>query len=267
MIKGTLRKLKSELNSDTSAVNYWLPVGDEFVALNELVGKNLTLQFTGNIYCIDTGKKIKKSYGQGYSWESFITLAACDQCIFQPELCHYARGTCRQPRWGEEHCMQPHIVYLSLTSDLKVGITRKTQVPTRWIDQGAVKAIKLCEVKDRLTSGNVEVELAKTFGDKTNWRNMLKNQVEDQDLVKAKKEVLKKYAELFKKYDCQETDDEVFEFQYPVEKYPEKVSALNFDKKANVSGVLKGIKGQYLIFENGVINIRKFQGYEVEVEY
>ncbi len=266
MTTGTLRKLKSELNNDTHQVQYWLPVGEEFIPLNDLVGKDLTLSFTGNIYCIDTGKKIKKAYGQGYSWESFVTLPECDQCIFQPELCHYSRGTCRDPKWGEEHCLKPHVIYISLTSGLKVGITRKTQVPTRWVDQGAVKAIRLCEVKDRLTSGKIEIEIAKELGDKTNWRNMLKNNYEDQDLKKIKNSVLEKYGGLLEKHQVEVSDDQVFEFKYPVESYPEKVSSLNFDKTPEVGGKLVGVKGQYLIFDKGVINIRKFQGYEVKVE-
>ena len=261
---GKLKKLKTE-KQDT--VKYWLPFGDESILLNDLIGKQVSLNFTGNIYCIDTGKKIKKAYGQGYSWESFITLPECDQCIFQPELCHYSRGTCRDPKWGEQHCLKPHVVYLSLTSGVKVGITRKTQVPTRWMDQGAVKAIKICEVKDRLTSGKVEVEIAKDMADKTNWRNMLKNVYTDVDLLSIKASVLKKHEKLFSTHKVEISDDEVYEFNYPVEQYPEKVSSFNFDKKSEVSGKLMGIKGQYLIFDTGVINIRKYQGYEVNLEY
>lgn len=263
MKTGTLRKLKSEKQS---TVQYWLPLGEEAIFLNDLIGKEVKLTFTGNIYCIDTGKKIKKAYGQGYSWDSFVTLPECDQCIFQPELCHYARGTCRDPEWGETHCLKPHVVYLSLTSGLKVGITRKTQVPTRWIDQGAVKAIKICEVKDRITSGKVEVEIAKEVADKTNWRNMLKNEYQDVDLKKAKTEIVKKFEKLLADNKAEVADDEVYEFNYPVEVYPAKVSSFNFDKKPEVGGKLMGVKGQYLIFDTGVINIRKFQGYEINLE-
>lgn len=261
---GTLKKLNS---THQDIVQYSLPIGDEVVQLNELIGKSIVLEHTGNIYCIDTGKKIKKSYGQGFSWESFTTLPQCDTCIFKPELCHYSRGTCRDAKWGEEYCLKPHVIYISLTSGLKVGITRKTQVPTRWIDQGAVKAIKLCEVKDRLTSGVIEVEIARELGDKTNWRNMLKNNYEDQDLKEVKANVLKKFSGLLEKHKVDISDDEVYEFNFPVESYPTKVSAFNFDKEKRIEAVLMGIKGQYLIFDTGVINIRKFQGYEVKLEY
>ena len=264
MKKGILRKLKSQKKE---IVEYQLPLTDELVSLNKLIGKKISLNHTGRKFCIDTGKEVKKTYGQGYSWESFVTLPECDQCIFQPELCHYAKGTCRNSKWGEDHCLKPHVIYLSLTSNLKIGITRKVNVPGRWVDQGAVKAIKLCEVKDRLTSGKIETEIAKSMKDKTNWRNMLKNVYVDKDLVKEKKKVLKDYKELLEKHSAVIADDEVYEFNYPVEVYPEKVSSFNFDKNPMIEATLMGIKGQYLIFDSGVINIRKFQGYEVELSY
>ena len=262
MKTGNIRKLKSKFGS---SIEYFLPLSGEDIAINPLIGKHITLNFTGKINCIHTGKELKKAYGQGYSWESFITLPECDQCIVKPELCHYSKGTCRDSNWGEEHCMQPHVIYLSLTSGSKIGITRKTQVPTRWIDQGAVKAIKLCEVKNRLTSGLIEIEVAKEVGDKTNWRNMLKNIYPEVDLLELKKEILNKYGDLLKKFEAEVLDDEIYEFNYPVESYPEKVKSYNFDKNPTIDDKLIGVKGQYLIFENGVINMRKFQGYEVEL--
>lgn len=267
MKTGSLLKLNSKYSAAEKTVHYELPLGGELLSLNELVGKALSLEFTGNIYCVKTDKKIKKSYGQGYSWESYITSPECDKCIFRPELCHYSAGTCRDSEWGEQHCLQPHIIYLSLTSGVKIGITRKSQLPTRWIDQGAVRAIKLCEVKDRLTSGRVEVEIAKVLSDKTNWRNMLKNVYDEIDLVEMKKNILEKFSPLLEKNQATICSDDVFTFAYPVDKYPEKVTAFNLDKDPRVQGTLWGVKGQYLIFDTGVINIRKFQGYEVKVVY
>ena len=264
MNKGTLHKIHTE---HISPVSYKLKLADDEINLNDLIGKDLKLSYTGNIYCIDTGKKIKKSYGQGYSFESFMTLPECDQCIFKPELCHFAAGTCRDPEWGKSRCFKPHVIYISLTSGIKIGITRQTQVPTRWIDQGAVKAIKLCTVKDRFTSGLIEVEIAKELGDKTNWRNMLKNVYEDKDLKQVKHDVMTRYKALLEKYDAEIADDEVYHFEYPVLEYPQKISSLNFDKNPIIESKLIGIKGQYLIFESGVINIRKYQGYEVTLEY
>lgn len=261
---GYIRKLKSK---HEDIVDYTLPLSDDSLHLNPLIGKPVKLTHTGNKQCIASGKSIKKTYAQGYSWESFITLPQCDQCIVKPELCHFSKGTCRDESWGEANCMQAHIIYLSVTSDMKIGITRKTQVPTRWIDQGAVMALPILEVKNRLTSGVIEVEIAKTMSDKTNWRNMLKNKYPEVDLLKAKEEILKKHADLIKKHDAKILDEDIYTFNFPVEKYPEKVSSFNFDKNPTVEGVLMGVKGQYLIFDKGVINMRKFQGYEIEVDF
>lgn len=264
MKTGNILKLKSQHND---IVEYSLPIGEELLPLNPLIGKNIKISFDGIINDLQTGEQIRKSYGQGYSWENFVTLPQCDQCIFQPELCHYSVGTCRDPKWGEEHCFKPHVIYLANSSELKVGITRESQVPTRWIDQGATQALPIAKVKDRLTSGLIEVELAKKYGDKTNWRKMLSGKVDELNLVGIKKTILKDFEKLFKKFDVEILDDKVYTFNFPVEKYPEKVSALSLDKKPVIEGELQGIKGQYLILECGVFNVRKHQGYKVSVEY
>jgi len=261
MKTGNLLKLKTKKTDNN--VNYSLPIGDDLIDLNPLIGSEITLEFTGIINCIDTGKVIKKSFSQGYSWESFVTKPFCDSCMFKPELCHFSVGTCRDPKWGEKHCFKPHIIYLANSSELKIGITRETQVPTRWMDQGASFALPILKVKDRYTSGLIEVEIAKKLGDKTNWRKMLKGDVDDIDLLKIKKEVLKEFKALIEKYEAEILPDELYTFEYPVENYPTKVTTLSFDKTAKIEGKLQGIKGQYLIFDHGVLNIRKHQGYEV----
>lgn len=259
---GVLKKMNSVYGD---VVKYQLPLGDEVVELNELVGKKLKLEFTNNIYCVATGKKIKKSYGQGYSWEAFTTLPECDTCIVKPELCHYAYGTCRDPKWGEKHCLQPHIIYLANSSQLKVGITRKANVPTRWIDQGASFALPILEVKDRRTSGLIEIEIAKVMGDKTNWRRMLKNDIEDVDLKKARDQVFKEFKDLIEKHGAKIITDDILAFEYPNLRYPEKISSLNLNKNPIIEGELIAVKGQYLIFDCGALNVRKHQGYEVKL--
>lgn len=264
MIKGDIRKLESK--HDTP-VSYWLELGGDKIPLNELIDKEIKLSHTGKIHCIETGKEIKKSYGQGYSWEQFITLAQCDTCIVKPELCHYANGTCREPEWGEAHCMQPHIIYLANTGSVKIGITRKKNIPTRWIDQGASFALPIMEVKDRRTSGLIEVEIAKVMGDKTNWRKMLKNELDDVDLMATKDKVLNEFKDLIKKFDAKVLDEEIRSFEYPNMKFPEKVSSLSLDKKPIIESKLIAIKGQYLIFECGALNMRKHQGYEITLEH
>lgn len=266
MTAGNLLKLKSTLNADNT-VDYALPLGEELIPMNPLIGKKIKLEFTGQINCLATGKKIKKSYGQGYSFESYMTLASCDFCIVRPELCHFKKGTCREPSWGEENCMKPHVVYLANSSGLKVGITRRSQVPTRWIDQGASAAIELFEVKSRLLSGLIEVELAKGINDKTNWRKMLAGEPVAIDLLSEKKKIIEKYQDLIKKHDAIIMPDEIREISYPVLRVPHKISSLSFDKNPIIDEELLGIKGQYLIFESGVINLRKHQGYFLNLEF
>lgn len=239
------------------------------VELNPLLGKHLTLKFSGEIHCIHCERKTSKSFNQGYCYPCFKKLAQCDTCIIQPEKCHYHLGSCREPAWGEEQCFQPHLVYLANTSGLKVGITRKTQMPTRWMDQGAVAALPLFEVADRLTSGKVETLLAQSLKDKTAWQAMLKNQVPDLDLQQEARQVVADYqqelAELLG-FSLQQLNFQPLHFNYPVLNYPSKVKSLNPEKTPVVEGQLLGIKGQYLLLDTGVINLRKFAGYVVDFQ-
>jgi hypothetical protein len=192
----------------------------------------------------------------------------------KPETCHYAAGTCREPQWGETFCFQPHIVYLANSSGVKVGITRKTQLPTRWIDQGAVQALPLFEVDSRYISGLFEVSLANYVSDKTSWQQMLKNNVVSLDLPALRDELLAKRAEHLLEIQHQFgeaairylAEAESLQINYPVLEYPAKIKSLSFDKDPCVEGILQGIKGQYLLLDTGVINMRKFAGYELEVD-
>ena len=165
-MKGFIRKMKTEL---ASPVHYQLPVGDDLFDLNSRLGKTLKLNFTGQLQCLNCSRPTKKSFSQGYCYPCFKKLAACDLCIMKPETCHYAAGTCREPEWGQANCMITHFVYLANSSGLKVGITRHTQVPTRWIDQGAIQALPIYKVQTRLDSGRLETTLGTMVKDKTNW--------------------------------------------------------------------------------------------------
>jgi len=267
--KGTLNKMRASLDGD---VHYRLPVGDELVDLKPFIGQSITLTHTGNIFCSSCGKKTKKSYSQGHCFVCMKKLASCDMCIMKPETCHYDQGTCREPQWGEENCMVDHFVYLSNTSSLKVGITRHTQIPTRWIDQGATQGLPIFKVKTRYISGLIEVELAKHIADKTNWRTLLKGDGEPIDLAQRFEELLPLVEEKIAQIKAQFGDDaievlsnEITPISYPVLEHPVKITSHNFDKNPEVTGTLQGIKGQYMIFDTGVINIRKFTSYEVEV--
>ena len=271
MTTGVIRKMVVEA---TEPVSYWLPMGEERLEVQPLLGSQISLEFTGQIYCIECGRKTTKSFNQGYCFPCLRSLAACDMCIVKPELCHYDQGTCREPAWGESHCMRPHVVYLANSSGLKVGITRASQVPTRWIDQGAVQALPLYEVDSRLQSGWLEVALKRYISDRTDWRAMLKGDPSQLDLLVKRDRLLgEASADLAQ---CQlkigsasmrlvEGAQEA-RFKYPVLVYPEKIKAHNFDKKARVEGCLQGVKGQYMILDTGVLNIRKFAGYEVDLQ-
>ncbi len=267
---GCLRKMKTEL---THPVSYRLPLSDQLVDLNPLIGQQLTLRYSGRFFCIHCNRKSSKSFNQGYCYPCFISLAQCDMCIMKPESCHYDKGTCREPEWGEAFCFQPHYVYLANSTGIKVGITRQTQIPTRWIDQGAVQALPILKVQSRYISGLVEVVIANHVSDKTSWQRMLKNQLESVDLLARRDELLTEcrtdLTGLTQRFGAQALEylpeAEVVDIQFPVNVYPLKVKSFNFDKQPEVSGVLQGIKGQYLMFDTGVLNIRKFAGYEVEL--
>lgn len=269
-ITGTLAKMRASLLN--GEVQYRLPVGDEEVALNAFIGKTLTLTHTGNIFCCSCGKKTKKSYSQGHCFVCMKKLASCDMCIMKPETCHFSEGTCREPQWGEDNCFVDHYVYLSNTSSIKVGITRHTQIPTRWIDQGATQGLPIAKVKNRLISGLVEIELAKLIADKTNWRTLLKGNNEPLALKEAALELLPQVEEAIAKIQAEHGEDSVelldeniLDITFPVNEFPTKIVSHNFDKNPEVTGVLNGIKGQYLLFDTGVINIRKFGSYEITV--
>lgn len=267
---GCLEKMITNL---TNPVSYHLPIGEQQILLNPFIGEKIELVYTGKIFCIHCGNKTKKSFNQGYCYPCFLRLAECDMCIMKPETCHYAKGTCRDPNWGETHCFQPHIVYLANSSGIKVGITRKTQVPTRWIDQGAIQALPIMEVSSRHISGLIEVCLAEYVSDKTNWQQMLKNKVEILDLVNIRNALLieceTKLINMQVDWDSNALklldNAEIIDIHYPVLEYPSKIKSFNFDSIPKIAGILLGIKGQYLIFDTGVINIRKYAGYEIEL--
>ena len=267
---GNLRKMKVDL---MSPVQYQLPLSDQLVNLNDFLGERISLIYRGQINCIHCDRTVKKTFSQGYCYPCFISLAQCDLCIMKPETCHFEAGTCREPAWAEDFCFQPHYVYLANSSGVKVGITRETQIPIRWIDQGAVQALPIIKVQSRYISGLIEVVIAKHVSDKTSWQRMLKDQVEAVDLELKRDELLKECeAEITDiKTKVGDTaievlkETEVVDIHFPVEVYPNKVKSLNFDKTPEISGILQGIKGQYLLFDTGVINIRKFSGYEVEL--
>lgn len=256
---GNIQKMYTTLKDDNAL--YQLPISDEMVDMNALVGQEISIKFNGEITCSHCGVATRKSYSQGFCYPCCQNLARCDLCIMRPETCHHHLGTCREPEWGINNCFTPHIVYLALSSGVKVGITRKSNVPSRWIDQGAVATLPILEVDTRLKSGKIEHALKLHISDKTNWRKMLKNQTDKADLVAIKNQLLPQISELSMDLDAVELNNEVIKINYPVVEYPNKIVSLNFDKTPEINGVLQGIKGQYLLLDCGVINIRKFSSY------
>ena len=263
-IKGSILKMSTELNKP---VDYFLILGDQRIHMNELINKTISITYLNEIHCIRCGRKTNKSFHQGYCFPCFRTAPETDNCIIRPEMCRAQEGVSRDMEWSKNHCLQNHIVYLAISSGLKVGVTRLTQVPTRWIDQGASYAIKIAQTPNRNTAGLIEVNLKKYFADKTNWRNMLTNKIDTETQLleqktRAKELVKKNFTQYFI------DDDGITEINYPVIEYPQKVNSFSFDKENSITGKLLGIKGQYLIFDEGrVLNIRKHNGYEVELEY
>jgi len=268
---GNLQKMKARLESP---VSYSLPLGDTMVPLNALINKKISLTFSGKINCVYCGRETNKSFNQGYCYPCFQKLAQCDSCIVSPEKCHYESGTCREPLWADEFCMQDHIVYLANSSGIKVGITRASQIPTRWVDQGAVQALPVFRVRNRQQSGFLELLFKQHISDKTNWRAMLKGETENLDLEQHRQHLLAECSEeiqaLQDRFGIHAisilTDMKSISIDYPVESYPATVTSLNFEKETKIEGKLEGIKGQYLILDCGVLNVRKFGGYEVNLQ-
>lgn len=265
---GALRKMRV---ADTDPVSYSLADGrhDESARAADLplapfLGRPVALRFGGEINCIACGRPVKKTFSQGYCYPCSRSLAAADICMVKPELCHHGDPDhpCRQEEFARSRCFQPHILYASLTSGCKVGITRKVNVPDRWIDQGAVAAIPLAELPDRRAVGLLEHDLAADFADKTHWMRMLKEERPEADLEGFAAELLAALAARGVE-PLPAAERSVRNFNYPVLEYPLKVRSWNLDKSDEVAGVLRGIKGQYLILDTGVINLRKFTGYRV----
>ncbi len=275
---GQLHKMQVK-NDDPVSYSFILKDSGQILnglpVINELLGSTITLTHTGKINCINCNRLIKKTYNQGYCFPCMQKLAACDLCILKPENCHYAAGTCREPQWGLEHCFQPHLVYLANSSALKVGLTREINMPSRWIDQGAIQALSIMRVKSRFQAGLIEVAIKKTTSDRTDWRKMLKGTTDRIDMARHRDEILSSTCQdiqdIASKFTFGDieilTSEPEYNFNYPVLEYPSKIVSISLEKTPHITDKLLGIKGQYLIFANGVINLRKYTGFEISIEY
>ena len=259
---GNLSKMRT-LHEDT--VRYFLTLGEDEVEMNELIGQQINIVFEGQINCKVCGRKIKKTFGEGFCYPDFMNHPLNSPCILRPELCEGHVGIGRDLEWEKEHHVKPHVVYLALSSGVKVGVTREDQVPTRWMDQGASKAVRLAETPYRQLAGNIEVALKAHISDKTHWQKMLKNDIATHlSLSEEKERLIPLIPEELQSYVS--SNAELWEFNYPVEEYPVKVKSMKLDKLPEIEGKLKGIKGQYLIFDEGrVMNIRSHTGYFIKL--
>lgn len=241
--------------------------------VESFLGKKITLKTTDEIRCMHCGKKTKKSFNQGYCFVCFSSLAENDLCILRPETCHHHLGTCRDAKWGETNCFKKHTVYFANSSGLKVGITKENPITNRWVDQGARFGIPILEVNSRRDAGILEQFLSQFLPDKTSWQKMVSGDPGSIDLPKEAEKFLN-HLEKNEFYSPKETKqklvwkrlplDEIKEIQYPILEYPSKIKSLKLTKETPVSGTLVGIKGQYLLFDIGVINIRSLGGLWVE---
>jgi hypothetical protein len=259
--EGVLTKMQTEFGD---LIQYYLVFEDSFLHVNQLLDKTIAIEFKG-FQCLNCGKK-KKIFRQGFCYDCFYSSAQVGDWIMKPELSTAHLGIeDRDLVYEQKVQLQPHIVYLALSSEVKVGVTRGTQVPTRWIDQGANEAIAIVEVPNRYLAGITEVALKNHYADKTNWRKMLTNDIEAVDLVAERLKVQSLIPAEVQEYFYNDKND-LYQMHYPVLQYPTKVKSLSLDKTPSFQGKLTGIKGQYLLFDDGtVFNVRGSEGYVVKI--
>lgn len=244
-------------------IQYFLHIENEKIYLNPHIGSKITIKFLDEKHCIHCGRKTNKTFNNGYCYPCFRDLPQNDLCIVKPSLCHFELGTCRDEEFGKHQCMTPHYVYLALSSDVKVGLTRKTNAFKRWVDQGAIKSIPIAELPTRKMAGDLELFLTDHLPDKTNWRKMLKGEVDDKDLFEIRARIFPLIPEEYQEYLLDV--EQINEFIYPTEAASlEKIKSLSLDKEPSFTGVLTGIKGQYLLLDQAVINVKKHLGYKIE---
>ena len=260
LYEGVLRKMQSEMGNP---IQYYLIFKEDFLNVNQVLDKELQLRFI-KYQCLNCGED-KPVFRQGFCQTCFFETPAAGDWIMRPELstAHLDKED-RDLEYEKKVQLQPHIVYLANSSNVKVGVTRKSQIPTRWIDQGAHEAIEIAEVPNRYLAGITELALKEHVSDKTNWRKMLTNTLEDVDLIEWRNKLRQYIPDEAVAYYIENNQETHMKF--PVLQYPVKVKSLNLQKTKAYKGILKGIKGQYLLFEdNTVFNIRGNEGLYVSL--
>lgn len=262
VIQGNLLKMSAVY---IDPVQYSLHLSKQDIAINDYIGMPFSVGFLNQINCIRCGRKTSKSFGQGYCFPCFKSSPETEECVLRPELCRAHEGKARDMEYAKTHCLIDHFVYLAYTSGIKVGVTRNTQIPTRWIDQGAVCAVKLAKTPDRYTAGRIEVILKSYFNDKTNWRKMIKDDPDTYNIKEARMKAISHIPEEFKKYIL--TDFTEYIIRYPSIQKLKTIQSISLDKETTLNSILTGVKGQYLLFASGqVLNVRAHSGYLVEIK-
>jgi hypothetical protein len=265
---GILGKLEIQ---EGQPARYTLVLGEQRVALNPLLGRQVRLTWAGLIQCTACGRKIRRSFQNGTCFPCFSTRADCDRCILQPQLCHYKNGSCRNDFFAKSHCLRPHFLYLAETSGLKVGVTRQAATPTRWLDQGACQALPILRLGERHAAGLLEREFARLIPDRTQWKTMLQRRVDPGqllDLPSLRDQLLSRLSEEIRTVTQQFPPGWVEElpqegtrfFHYPGD-LPGAWRSFKPNQDAPIGGRLLGMKGQYLLFDEGVFHVRRFEGH------
>jgi hypothetical protein len=252
------------MTQNAKPIQYFLNLSSDLINVNQLIGKRIAIKHVG-YQCVSCGKD-EKIYRMGFCKKCFFESPYASETIIRPELSTAHLGIGERDLEVEESIqLAPHIVYLAYTGDVKVGVTRETQIPTRWIDQGATFALPIAKTDNRYEAGMIEVSMKKHFADKTNWRKMLEDDYEDDlDLANFREKVKDHFPEEFKNFYY--SGEEIVKLDFPYEA-PEKITSVSLDKNPNYEGVLRGIKGQYLSFEGGdFINVRAHEGFVVKME-
>ena len=269
VLEGALRKLELTPGEAGEPARCTLRLAGEdesgqHIELNGHLGGGVRIEYLGRVRCMHCGRRSPKSFGNGYCYPCFTTLARCDLCVVSPDRCHYHLGTCREPDWGKEFCMREHLVYLANTSGIKVGITRRGSQLGRWLDQGAIQALPILGATTRRGVGLAEVAIARFMPDRTDWKRLLRGEAERLDLAGEARALRRRDLDLPEGVRWLEGEREET-FCYPVVHYPPHVVRIPLSADAPVQGNLLGIKGQYLLLSGGVFNVRRHAGYEVVV--
>lgn len=252
------------MTQNAKPIQYFLNLSSDLININQLIGKKIAIKHIG-YECVNCGND-EKIYRMGFCKKCFFESPYASETIIRPELSTAHLGIGERDLAVEESIqLAPHIVYLAYTGDVKVGVTRATQIPTRWIDQGATFALPIAKTDNRYEAGMIEVAMKEHFADKTNWRKMLEDDYEDDlDLADFREKVKDSFPEEFKNFYSK--DEEIVKLDFPYEA-PEKIVSVSLEKIPNFEGILRGIKGQYLSFEGGeFINVRAHEGFVVEME-